>query len=298
MNEQFTIPALRIIEDSASDEKLMEKQRMQEVKVFFDKPSVKQVLIQHIALTKDVCAPALQKEAIIQIASQCKPGAPVNLRDLEDSVSVDGVTTNFTRNYLIPALQRAGLFIPKPNGANGWLWAELQAPSAMDTAKQLLGKAAGLATPENPELVEEQRKLAVEQQLSEVAKRRLLLAKQNAKLIAEASKLHEENEAELLKRPIQPVGRNNPNKPAMWAAGVAALVLGAVLLHNHSGEDLPTQQAAAAAAEPAPDYNSMTDEDILKLQMGDRWGQLSEGQQEQMIDELKQQRVAMAQGKI
>lgn len=300
MSEILTIPALEIIENAANDEKLMQKQRMQAVKAFFGKPAVKGALVQHIATTKDVCSPALQKQAIQQIAIQCKPGAPVNLRELEDSVDVEGVTTNFTRNYLIPALQQAGLFVPKPNGANGWLWADLQAPSMVDTAKQLIGKAAGLATPDNPELVAEQRKLAAEQRLSEVASRRLLLAKQNSKLIAEASRIHAENEAELLKQPIKPLHQGNPNLPAMLAAGVAALVLGAVLLNNHSDTgNAPVMQATAATSEPAPDYNAMSEEDILRLQMGDKWERITTAQRLAMIEELKQQRVAMtADGRI
>lgn len=193
-------------------------------------------------------------------------------------------------------MQRAGLFIPKANGANGWLWAELQAPSMLDTAKQAISKAAGMAQPENPELVEEQRKLAAAQRLNEVANRRLLLVKQNSKLIAEATRIHAENEAELLKHPIKPLHQDNANKPAMWAAGVAALVLGAFLIHNNAdtGNGQAMQATAAATAEPAPDYNSMTDEDILKLQMGDKWGRIPAAQRQQMIDELKQQRLAMA----
>lgn len=299
MNETFTIPALEIVNRAASDEKLMQKQRMQAIKAFFDKPSVKQVLVQHIAITKEVCAPTLQKEAIIQIASQCKPGTPANLRELEGTVAVEGVNANFVREKLIPALQRAGLFIPKPNGANGWLWAELSAPSMMDTAKQVISKAAGLTAPENPELVAEQRKLAAEQQITAVASKRLLLAKQNAKLIAEANRLHDENEAELLKRPIRPMGQGNPNMPALIAAGAAALLIGGILLHNNSGETLPVQQATTTTAEPAPDYNAMTEEDILRLQVGDRFDELPEQQRQAMIDELKQQRVAMtAKGEI
>lgn len=299
MSESLTIPALEIIENAANDENMMEKQRIQAVKAFFNKPPVKQALMQHIALTKDVCAPALQKQAIQQIATQCKPGAAANMRELEDSVSVDGVSGRFVRDYLLPALQRAGLFVPKSNGANGWMWADLQAPSMLDTAKQAISKAAGMAQPENPELVEEQRKLAAEHRLNDIANRRLLLAKQNSKLIAEATKLHSENEAELLKHPIKPLHQGNPNKPAMWAAGAAALVLGAFLIHNNADQgSAPAQQASAATAEPAPDYNTMTDEDILKLQMGDKWGRIPAAQRKQMIDELKQQRVAMAQGKI
>lgn len=295
MTETLTIPALEMVERAASDEKLMKKQRMQAVKVFFNKPLVKQILLQHLAITKDVCAPALQKTAIIQIANQCKPGTSVNLRELEGVVVVEGVNPNFVREKLIPALQRAGLFVPKPNGANGWLWAELPVPSLLDTAKQIMSKAAGLATSEQPDLVEEQRKLAVEQRLHEVAHKRLLLAKQNAKLIAEATRLQIEHEAELLKHPIRPVGRANPNQPALIAAGIAALVLGALLLQHHrlAREAVLIQQATAATAEPAPDYNSLTEEDILRLQIGERFNQLPAATRQNLMNELKQQRITM-----
>lgn len=297
MNAAFQIKALEIIEQAANNEKLMEKQRVNAVMAFFDKASVKQVLIQHIALTKEMCAADLQKEAILQIASHCIPGATVNLRELEESISVEGVSTNFLRNHLIPTIQRTGLIVPKPNGANGWLWAEISAPNLLDSLKHAASNALQLAQPENPELAEEQRKLAAEQRLSEVANRRLLLAKQNAKLIAEASKLNAENEAEILKNPIRPVAQQNQNLPALLAAGFAAVLIGALLINkNTDSPSLPTAQAAMA--EPAPDYNSMTDEDILRLQMGDQFDRLPATRQQAMIAELQAQRTEMSGGKI
>lgn len=293
------IKGLEIASSMADDIKKQEKMRKDFVKAFFMREDVRNAIAKFFIVNADRPRQD-QVQAITVIARVARPGVDVTLRDLEAQVAEatpETINKNYIRESLIPLMKEIGLIIQPKEGVNGWQWRDVdKKESVKELTQKAFKQVALLSSPVHRELLDEQAKRYALMQQEKVLKQRLLQEKANQQLIMQAQSKADENEKAMIALGMKKPVRNTPAWIA--SAAVAVIALGLFAVQGGNNQEMNVEQAGVKTYEDAPDYNAITDEELLRLQYqqaGIKWESIPQQDRENLIKELQQERLA-AQG--